>query len=530
MPRLPAHSDRSATPRAIARAGGLWIVLAILTAWPASAQQLTQSEQTRLTSWYRSALKSAPGTWGIAIGDEQGHLLWGVKSDSALIPASAVKVLTTGFARSAVGDSARRPTRVVAHGHLDSFTGTWVGSWALELNGDPSLGRGRSGPTLDQLAHQLRTQGIRRVSGPFKVVSRDGPAEATYPSSWSSRHRGHLFAPLIGMLTINENSVAFKVRPGKQTGDKATISWERPVGVGRLIRVTATTVGGRKTRLKVRTAPGGGWVVSGTIGVGARSKYLAVPATNPEAVLAAAWASALRRAGIKWDARGRVSGDTTRIVLAEVVSPTFDSLALDINKRSNNLGAELLLRWGSDSNNPAQQLTDHVRQVSGHDGVTLADGSGLSYEDRVSPAVFTSYLARFPWTSGGQNFPQLLPAAGSGTLKGLQRGLPARGVVRAKTGTLRRVSTIVGYLGRPDGVLTISLMYNGPRPSAARRAQWQLFRQLGANGVIVPEDFGERDPIQLGAESTPVDPMLEIAQMERALSVRMLAPDREIGR
>ncbi len=526
--RLLARRENIIAPRLLRRAVLFGVALAIIVPGPATAQQLTQVEQSRLTSWFRSARQSAPGVWGIAIADQQGDILWGVQPDSALIPASAVKVLTTGFARSTVGHSARRPTRVVARGHLDSLTGTWVGSWALELNGDPSFGRGRPGPTLDQLAQQLRGQGVRRVSGPFEVVSQDGPAEASYPSSWSSRHRGHLFAPLIGTLTINENSVAFRVRPAKNIGDRAALSWERPAGVGRLIRVTATTVAGRKTRLRVRTAPGGGWVVSGTIGVRARSKYLAVTATNPKAVLAAAWASALRRSGIRWESRSRVSSDTSRIVLAEVFSATFDSLALDINKRSNNLGAELLLRWAAGSEDPAGQLTEHVRRVSGQADVRLADGSGLSYKDRVSPAVFTSYLSRFPSTPGGRNFPQLLPAAGSGTLRGLQRGLPARGVVRAKTGTLRRVSTIVGYLGRPDGVLTISLMYNGPRPSAARRAQWQLFRQLGANGVIVPEDFGERDPIQLGAESMPVDPVLETLQMERALSERMLAPDREV--
>ena len=73
-------------------------------------------------------------------------------------------------------------------------------------------------------------------------------------------------------------------------------------------------------------------------------------------------------------------------------------------------------------------------------------------------------------------------------------------------------------------------MYNGPRPNAARRAQWQLFRQLGANGVVVPGDFGERDPIQLGAETDPVDLQFEIMMLERALSTTMTAPDRAARR
>ena len=102
--------------------------------------------------------------------------------------------------------------------------------------------------------------------------------------------------------------------------------------------------------------------------------------------------------------------------------------------------------------------------------------------------VFTTYLANFPQTAGGRNFAQLLPANGSGTLKSLRSGLPAAGVVHAKTGTLGNVSTLVGYLGRSEGTLLIAAMYNGSNPGAARQAQWRLFRTLGANGVVLPVD------------------------------------------
>jgi D-alanyl-D-alanine carboxypeptidase len=82
----------------------------------------------------------------------------------------------------------------------------------------------------------------------------------------------------------------------------------------------------------------------------------------------------------------------------------------------------------------------------------------------------------------------LLPTNGSGTLRKLAKGLPGPGVVRAKTGTLGDVATLTGYLGRPDGVLIISIMYNGKRVYAARQEQWKLFRLLGAEGVTIPED------------------------------------------
>jgi D-alanyl-D-alanine carboxypeptidase len=176
-------------------------------------------------------------------------------------------------------------------------------------------------------------------------------------------------------------------------------------------------------------------------------------------------------------------------VLAEVSSPPLDSLASEINRRSLNFGAELLLEWAGGRETPASQLLRHVERITGRsDGLELVDGSGLSYADRATARTFTSYLAKFPATPEGRNFPQLLPANGTGTLYRLASGLPGEGVVRAKTGTLARVANVVGYLGRPDGVLLIALLYNGSRPWAARRAEWQLFRKLGGNGVIIPSD------------------------------------------
>jgi D-alanyl-D-alanine carboxypeptidase len=76
-------------------------------------------------------------------------------------------------------------------------------------------------------------------------------------------------------------------------------------------------------------------------------------------------------------------------------------------------------------------------------------------------------------------------------LRKLARGLPGPGIVRAKTGTLDDVATLAGYLGRADGVLLISLMYNGRRVYAARQEQWRLFRLLGAEGVIIPQDSSD---------------------------------------
>ena len=462
--------------------------------------------QRQLDSWYQSAERAAPGKWGIAIADQQGRILWGVRPHDPLVPASTVKLFTTGYARSVLGGTARRPTRVVGTGSLNPATGDWVGSWSLELNGDPSFERAQgSGPTLYDLAMQLGSAGVRRIYGPFAVQSADGPADAVYPAAWSPRHRGRLFAPLIGPLMLHENIMWVTVQPGGRVGQHARITDAAPAGIASLVTVAATTRRGGRSSLGLRPRPGGGWVITGAIGVRALPRRFSAVLPDPKAALAATWAAALQRAGINWTRRALPgsSPEGSPRVLAEVSSPSLDSLASEINRRSLNFGAELLLQWAGGREHGPARLTDFVRDLTGAaDAITLVDGSGLSNDDRVSPATFVTYLARFPQTPAGRNFPQLLPANGSGTLHRLNTGFPGAGVVRAKTGTLGQVSTVSGYLGRSNGVLLVSLMYNGNKPWIARQKQWELFRVLGADGVVIPADTFDQSPLQLGGEST----------------------------
>jgi D-alanyl-D-alanine carboxypeptidase/D-alanyl-D-alanine-endopeptidase (penicillin-binding protein 4) len=476
-------------------------------ATPAPTPPESLTVQDQLDRWFQQAQRTAPGEWGIAVGDQQGRLLWGIQPTRLMVPASTVKLLTTGFARSIVGADARRSTRVVGNGQIDPATGTWAGTWALEINGDPTLEWRGAGPRLSDLARQRRAKGIKRLVGPLEVQSAAGSPDAAFPSTWSVRHKGRLFAPLIGNLTIHENVVGFAVAPGRKVGAPLTLVNVEPEGLERLVRVTAKTVSGRRSRIRVDVESDGRYVIGGTLGIRSGTRWLSRTASDPKAVLEAAWGAALADAGIEWQPSSGVSsgGAHGRTLLAEVKSAVFDSIASDVNRRSLNLGAELMLRWAAGGDpNAAEKLTAHVQQVTGEvTGVHLVDGSGLSSENRVSPWTFVSYLARFPAAPGGRNFPQLLPANGSGTLWRLRSGFPGQGVVRAKTGTLGNVASLVGYLGRQDGVLLVSLMYNGNRVWAARQAQWALFRELGATGVVIPADSLDSD--HLGGDATSKD-------------------------
>jgi D-alanyl-D-alanine carboxypeptidase len=161
-----------------------------------------------------------------------------------------------------------------------------------------------------------------------------------------------------------------------------------------------------------------------------------------------------------------------------------------------------MLQWGAGSQTTGPALvTEHVRQVVGPSArVSLVDGSGLSELNRISPMTQMLYLANYPRRPGNERFPLLLPANGTGTLRRLRQGM-SRGVVHAKTGTLDRVATLTGYLGRHDGVLVISLMYNGRRIGNARTAEWELFRLLGAEGA----ELGGVLETHMGGASTPRD-------------------------
>jgi serine-type D-Ala-D-Ala carboxypeptidase/endopeptidase (penicillin-binding protein 4) len=474
-----------------------------LSAPGASAQTISPDLARSMDEWYARSRRIAPGQWGVAVATSTGRVLWTVNPEAQLIPASTAKIFTTGFARGIVGPDARIATRVLGRGHLDS-AGAWIGAWGLELNGDPTLERTvRSGPMLRDLAKKLSAAGVRELRGPMDLTSTTGTTDTRIPAVWGDRYVGQLYAPPVGCVTLHENRVGWSLRPAGVLGAPPTIVYAIPAGSEALVKVTARTVPGSGRKLTLTALPDGLWELSGTIGIRSRIAGVSTTSQRPDLVLREAWGAALSRAGIRWVRDGKPTrpGLLERAdVLAEVTSAPFDSLAMMVNRRSLNIGAEALLRWADGSSNAAERLTRHVQAIVGAGAaVRLVDGSGLSPLDRVSPLTQALYLARLPRTPGLEAFPTLLPANGHGTLRHFGRGVLPAGVMRAKTGTLDSVSALAGYLGRRDGVLVISTIYNGPRSRTAKRQQWNLFRLLGAGGMDLAT-AAEESETQLGGE------------------------------
>jgi D-alanyl-D-alanine carboxypeptidase/D-alanyl-D-alanine-endopeptidase (penicillin-binding protein 4) len=196
--------------------------------------------------------------------------------------------------------------------------------------------------------------------------------------------------------------------------------------------------------------------------------------------------------------RGAAPADPTE--LAHVDSPPLSALVESMLARSDNDYAEALARHVA----VAEQLPATFAGVAAaipraltaldvdQEGLTVADGSGLSRSSRAPPQVLADVL-RAAW---GPDHPELrpimsgLPVAGfSGTLLdrfGAPTDRPAIGTVRAKTGTLTGVSGLAGVVVDADGApLVFVLMSDAvpvPRTLAARAALDLAATRLAACG------------------------------------------------
>ena len=129
------------------------------------------------------------------------------------------------------------------------------------------------------------------------------------------------------------------------------------------------------------------------------------------------------------------------------------------NLKSNNAYANTLLSYLGGSESVRQALT-HLGIDS--KGYRLKDGSGLSRNNLATPRTLVSTLRAMYYAKGNDVFLASLPVAGiSGTLKNRLRHTNAEGTVIAKTGTLRGVKALSGYMNHPEyGVVIFSIITN----------------------------------------------------------------------
>lgn len=159
----------------------------------------------------------------------------------------------------------------------------------------------------------------------------------------------------------------------------------------------------------------------------------------------------------------------TTEILASHESGSLTKIADATLTDSINFNAEMMLREAG------AQLSGHgglhsgthaVRQMAKTLGLPLGkvyDGSGLSYDDRESPAIIEKWLVALRGLPSYDTVYGALPVScETGTLEHRLCGKHVRGEVHAKTGTLDHISALSGYTQTKSGdVVTFSFLLSG---------------------------------------------------------------------
>lgn len=184
---------------------------------------------------------------------------------------------------------------------------------------------------------------------------------------------------------------------------------------------------------------------------------------------------------------GTLSGDIregqapalTRVLVRHQDRPLAELLR-PVLKASDNATTRLIFQRlgaataqpGEDTLPAAQRAVKEWVRTVGVDpsDVVLENGAGLSRIERISAAKMATLLAAVQRGRHGPEFLATLPVAGvDGTLARRFKGTPAEGRARMKTGTLRDVVALAGYVPDASGRLWVVVaVVNDERASAAR--------------------------------------------------------------
>jgi D-alanyl-D-alanine carboxypeptidase/D-alanyl-D-alanine-endopeptidase (penicillin-binding protein 4) len=354
-----------------------------------------------------------PGASAV-VADESGQVLWSRDPSQLGAPASTQKVATAVAALDVLGPDAQFTTKVV------SGSGRSI---VLVGGGDPTL-----------------TAGTAPSSGYPQPASLQALA-ATTAKALKAAHR---------------TQVELEYDTSLYTGPGLAPGWpESYVTTGDVTSITSLEVDqGRLT-------------TSGTPEDTNDPTNYRPRSSDPAADAAESFGSFLTADGIS--VTGQPStGAAPRgaATLGSVSSPALSAIVEQMLLESNNVIAENLARHVAiATGHPASFAgaataeTAVLSRLGVTRGIQLVDGSGLSPEDKITPAALVQLLT----LAASAQHPGLraaitgLPVAGfAGTLSTGNSvfgdiGGPARGVVRAKTGNLSTVAALAGLVYDRDG-------------------------------------------------------------------------------
>ena len=451
-------------------------IAAAVTTWIPAIAQETQSdlEQTLVRMADDPALSHA--ITGISVRTAGGRTLMEHNADMLLLPASNMKLISTGAALYALGPDYRYETVI---GHDGVITeGTLHGNLYIVGGGDPTIGSKDSiavsvERTFAEWEKILKDAGIKRIEGHVIGDGRwlDGMIEEP---TWMLNDAGTYYGTGVTGLMFYENMLSFNVAAGKTLGDSPSITPHYPVTPWIETRYNCTTgekgTGDLLYMYTTDLAPIA--EIRGTFGIDRDAKRVDFANKFPEYTCAAYFCEWLGDRGIEcsagaadfrlekgWlDSGFEGSTELTELtVLGSSLSPTLDRIVFETNHASNNLFAETLMRTlGKDFTGSScydssyVALNDIIKKLCVDKGpVQIQDGSGLSRQNYLSPDFICDFLEAMSHTDVCDEFIRSLPSPGfDGSLSYNMNGYPAtfRSRIKVKSGSMNGVRCYSGYI------------------------------------------------------------------------------------
>ncbi len=413
---------------------------------------------------------------------DHGDIWFAQDANATFIPASTAKIVTVAIALNRLGPDYRFATRVLTDGTVTD--GVVTGNLYLRGEGDPSL----MPDDLRALAHVLATGDPTHGTAPIHAVHGALIVDTSFfpgagpllGEGWEADDLPWYYAAPACALSCQRNAVTLTVH-GTVAGQRPTTVLEPPL----LLHVVnrAHTVATVQTGAIDVTLRGDTVVVAGRVAPGAELSER-VSVSHPDRFVGLLFQRELQAEGITVGAPRTGTASPTLTPLAVHESAPLAEVIVPLLKESDNHMAEQL-RWTLVARNYLAQplpnrfpllVEDFLREtgVGGH-GIALVDGCGLSRRNRLTPAAAVRVLTQMVLTPQYPAFYNALPIAGrDGTLRKRLIGTLAEGNAHAKTGTMRGISCLTGYVTTHAGErLVFAIFVNGYQTGATAARDMQ---------------------------------------------------------
>ncbi len=411
------------------------------------------------------------------VGERQPSVA--VNAGEPMMPASTMKLVTTYSGLALLGPDYRWKTSAWTDGEVDA-AGTLHGNLYIKGTGDPKL----VPEELIDLVQKIRAAGIARIDGALVLdKSEFDPSTRDLPSFDGDENAPYNVGP--DPLMYAFKSLSFTFAPSREG---VTIDVVPPVAQWQIDNRIRERAGACKGLIpSPQIVPGQNGVVTASfdgsyaLRCGERTINMAAPVDH-STFFADGFLALWQQAGGTFGGavqEGVVPPHARLVAVHE--SPPLADVVHDINKFSNNVMARnLFLTLGAVEGKPpattakaAAAVTAFLRKSGiNMPELVLDNGCGLSREEHISALSLANLLQAANASPVAQPFIDSLPVPGvDGTMRHRLTNAPVEGNAHIKTGTLRDVRAIAGYVAAQTGETWIVVsIINDPHAESAREA------------------------------------------------------------